>query len=59
MISISNIEIRIDRMKDMYKEFMEKMCPSCHRECVTKSDVNECMLAYNDFVDDYLEEELK
>jgi len=46
-------------MKDVHKEFMEKMCPRCHKECVTKKEVKECMLAYNDFEIDYLEEELK
>jgi len=45
-------------LKDKFKEFMEKMCLGCHKECVIKKEVRECMLAYNDFEIDYLEEVL-
>lgn len=45
-------------MKNIFQKFMDNMCPGCYKECVTKKEVKECMSAFNDFVDHYLEGEI-
>ena len=38
------------------RQFKDKYCPRCHKECTTRQEVRECVKAYKDFVKNFNED---
>jgi len=45
-------------MQIILEEFRQRHCLGCYKDCLIKEDVKECLNAYKDFCNDYLEEVL-